>query len=235
MSKEMIFHQLFEPETSTFTYLLGDKISREALIIDPVLEMVSRDWKLVQELGLNLKFSLETHLHADHVTGAGELRALSGCKTGASVAAHVSCVDLQLNDGDQLKFGPYVLRVLATPGHTDSCLSFVVEDFVFTGDCLMIRGTGRTDFQGGSSEVLYSSITEKLFRLPPETKVYPGHDYKGFTATTIADEIRLNPRLGQGKSKQDFVKIMSELKLPQPKKIAEALPANRSCGAKVQM
>ena len=226
----MIFHQLFERESSTYTYLLGDASSGEAIIIDPVLETVERDFTLLKELGLKLKFILETHVHADHVTAAGVLRERTQAKTGVSRHAKVDCADLSLSDGQELAFGKHALRVLETPGHTDSCLSYFCEGMVFTGDALMIRGTGRTDFQQGSSEALYDSIHGTLFRLPPETKVYPAHDYKGQTSSTIALEMKFNPRVGGGKSKADFVRMMSELKLDQPKKIATALPANMACG-----
>jgi glyoxylase-like metal-dependent hydrolase (beta-lactamase superfamily II) len=226
----MIFHQLFEKESSTYTYLLGDPATKEAILIDPVLETIERDLTLVKDLGLTLKYVLDTHVHADHVTAAGQLRERTQAKTGVSRHAKVDCADLSLSDGQELQFGPHVLRVLETPGHTDSCLSFLCEGMVFTGDALLIRGTGRTDFQQGSSEALFDSIHGTLFRLPPETKVYPAHDYKGIGHSTIAQEMKLNPRVGGGKTKADFVRIMSELKLDQPKKIGVALPANMACG-----
>ncbi len=230
MSKEMIFYQLFEAESSTYTYVLGDPISKEAIIIDPVLETVERDLQLIRELGLRLVYILDTHVHADHVTGAGLLRERTGAKTAVSAGARVDCADIALNDGDELRFGTFKIKALSTPGHTDSCMCFVREDRVFTGDALMIRGTGRTDFQQGSSERLYQSVHQKLFTLPPETKVYPAHDYKGQTSSTIDLEMKWNPRVGGGKTQAEFVKIMSELKLADPKKIAVALPANLGCG-----
>lgn len=226
----LIFRQLFEAESSTYTYLLADPNSREAVIIDPVKETVERDLKLVGELGLKLCFILDTHIHADHVTGAGLLREKTGAKTAVSTGAHVDCVDLQLKEGDEISFGRFKLKAIATPGHTDSCMSYICEGRVFTGDSLMIRGTGRTDFQQGSSETLFQSITQKLFKLPPDTLVFPAHDYKGNTVSTIAEEISYNPRVGGGKNVAEFVKIMSSLKLSQPKKIHEALPANMACG-----
>ena len=225
-----IFFQLFENESSTYTYLIADPASKEAALIDPVFETVDRDLKLVEDLGLKLKYVLDTHVHADHITGAGELRTRTGAKTAISAGAKISCADISLNDGDELKLGNRTIRALATPGHTDSCMSFYFEGKVFTGDALLIRGTGRTDFQQGSAEKLFESVHKKLFSLPDETMVYPAHDYKGQMASTIEMEKRLNPRLGGGKSKADFVKIMSELKLAQPKKINEAVPANLGCG-----
>lgn len=226
----MIFHQLFERETSTYTYLLADEQSGEAVLIDPVLETVDRDLKLIAELGVRLKYVLDTHIHADHITGAGKIREHTGAKTCVSRNANVNCVDIALEDGQELRFGAQTLRALATPGHTDSCMSFVVGDRVFTGDALLIRGTGRTDFQQGSAERLYDSIHQKLFSLPPQTQLYPAHDYRGQTASTIDLERRHNPRVGAGRTKEDFVKIMSELKLDDPKKIHEAVPANLACG-----
>lgn len=236
----MIFHQLFESESSTYTYLLADEASGEAVLIDAVVETMERDLALVHELGLKLLYVLDTHVHADHVTAAGSIRdRVSGVRTGLSHRAGVACADLALKEGDKIAFGRYHLQVLETPGHTDSCLSLYVEirpetdgfeALVFTGDALLIRGCGRTDFQQGSSDRLYESVTSKLFTLPSETKVYPAHDYRGHTSSSIAAEKRHNPRLGQGRTKEQFVKIMSELKLAQPKKIHEALPANLVCG-----
>jgi sulfur dioxygenase len=228
---EPIFRQLFECESSTYTYLLADPQTREAVIIDPVREMADRDLNLIRELELKLKFILDTHIHADHVTGAGILRERTGAKTGVSSGAQVDCADLTLKDGDELLFGNFKIKAMTTPGHTDSCMSYYCSGRVFTGDSLMIRGTGRTDFQQGSSERLYDSITNKLFKLPPETLVFPAHDYRGNTCSSIAEEIHFNPRLA-GKRREDFVKIMAELKLSQPKKIHEALPANLACGMK---
>lgn len=226
----VIFHQLYEPVTSTYTYLLADPQSREAVLIDPVLETVDRDAKLLEELGLKLKYILDTHVHADHITGAGELKARTGAKTVISGAAGVKCVDLAMADGDELSFGPHTIRALATPGHTDSCMSYVIGDRVFTGDALLIRGTGRTDFQQGSAETLFDSITQKLYRLPDSTRVYPGHDYRGFTASTIGEEKAYNARINLRQSKKDFVRTMSELNMGHPKKIHEAVPANMLCG-----
>lgn len=228
----MIFHQLFEKESSTYTYLLADEQTKEAVLIDPVFEMVDRDLKLIQELGLHLKYVLDTHIHADHVTAAGEIRKRLGIKTAVSQGAQVDCADLTLKEGSEIKFGRHALRVLETPGHTDSCVSFLCEDRVFTGDALLIRGNGRTDFQQGSSDRLYESVHGKLFKLPPKTKVYPAHDYKGQTSSTIEMEMKYNPRIGVQKSKEEFIETMKNLKLDLPKKIHEAVPANMTCGQK---
>lgn len=230
MRASSLFYQLFEHESSTYTYLIADPSTKEAALIDPVLETVDRDLKLVEELGLTLKYVLDTHVHADHITGAGEIRARTGAKSAVSEGAHVGCVDISLCDGDDLFLGGLKITAVATPGHTDSCMSFIFDGRVFTGDTLLIRGTGRTDFQQGSSEKLYQSVHEKLFKLPDETQVYPAHDYRGQTVSTIGLEKKFNPRLGAGKSKEEFIKIMSELKLANPKKIHEAVPANLACG-----
>lgn len=230
MSNTMTFHQLYEAETSTYTYLLADPVSREAVLIDSVLETVERDLKLINEYGYQLKYVLDTHIHADHITGAGEIRKRTGAKTVVSSKAGVSCVDVPIADGDVLKFGSYSIRALETPGHTNSCMSFYIDGKVFTGDALLIRGTGRTDFQQGSAEKLYDSITGKIFQLPEDTIVYPGHDYRGQTTSSIAMEKKFNLRIGGGKTKAEFVQIMSELKLANPKKIHEAVPANMACG-----
>jgi sulfur dioxygenase len=230
MNKNLIFHQLFEKESSTYTYLLADSVTREAVLIDPVIETVERDFKLLNELGLNLKFILDTHVHADHITGSGELRKLTGAKTGLSCNYEADCSDLQLKEGDNVKFGTHSIEVLTTPGHTAGCLSYKLNNMIFTGDALLIRGCGRTDFQGGSSENLFQSVREKLFNFEDDTVIFPAHDYKGFTYSTIGHEKRLNPRLNEEISKDQFVQIMKDLKLDLPKKIHEAVPANMHCG-----
>lgn len=223
----MLFRQLFDQTSWTFSYLLADEVSGEAVLIDSVKEQAPRDLQLLRELGLSLKYALDTHVHADHVTGLSALKDATGCQTGVSVHGG-TCADLQLKEGDRLHFGQYELHVLETPGHTDGCLSFVCEDKVFTGDALMIRACGRTDFQQGDAGRLYDSITGKLFTLPEHTQVYPGHDYKGMTMTTIAEEKKLNPRLS--KSRDAFVELMQHLKLAPPKRIDVAVPANLRCG-----
>ncbi len=228
----MLFHQLFDAESSTYTYVLADLNTKEAVIIDPVLEQLERDLKLLEDYELSLLYVCDTHVHADHVTAADALRGRTGAKTAVSHQAGLPCVDISLREGDQLRFGAYSLRVLETPGHTNCSLSFVSGDRVFTGDTLLIRACGRTDFQNGSSEELFKSVREKLFALPDETLVYPGHDYKGQTASSIGIEKRLNPRLNEGKSLADFVHTMSNLGLAAPKKLHEAVPRNQACGKK---
>ncbi|MBP9681056.1 MAG: MBL fold metallo-hydrolase [Bacteriovorax sp.] len=226
----MIFHQLFEPETSTYTYLLADEVTKEAILIDTVKETAERDLKLLNEMGLQLKFLIDTHIHADHITGAGFLRQKTGAKTAVSKHANVECTDIQLTDGDIITFGHYQLKALETPGHTNSCMSFLVDSMLFSGDVLMIRATGRTDFQQGSPEKMYASITQKIFTLPPETKIFPGHDYKGFSYSTVELEKKFNPRIGGNKNVAEFSQIMNDLKLSPPKKIDIAVAANMKCG-----
>lgn len=230
VNDQIIFHQMFEAESSTYTYLIADKKTKEAAIIDPVLETVDRDIKLIEELGLKLVYVLDTHIHADHITGAAEIRKRLGAKTGVSFDANVSCVDIPLEDGQELLLGDKVIKVIATPGHTDTCLTYAFEGMIFTGDALLIRTCGRTDFQQGSSEKLFSSVRDKLFQLPGETKVYPAHDYRGHTSSTVDAEKKFNTRLNETISLAEFKKIMSELKLANPKKIHEAVPANLACG-----
>lgn len=230
MRSDVVFHQLFEAESSTYTYIIADVNSKEAAIIDPVLETVDRDLKLIEELGLRLVYVLDTHIHADHVTGAGEIRKRTKAKTAVSREAAVDCVDIPLEDGQELLLGSRKIQVIATPGHTNTCMTYFFEGMLFTGDALLIRGCGRTDFQQGSSDKLFESVHETLFKLPEETLVYPGHDYRGHTSSTIGLEKKFNPRLGGRKTKEDFKKIMSELKLANPQKIHEAVPANLACG-----
>lgn len=230
----MVFRQLYDAETSTYTYLLADEETREAVLIDSVAEQVERDLRLVAELGLELVYTLETHVHADHITGASEIRKRLG--TRSVVAAHggASCGDVHVKDGDRVRFGRHALVVRTTPGHTDGCLSFVLDDettpMVFTGDTLLIRGCGRTDFQQGDPHALYRSVHDKLFTLPDRTLVYPAHDYQGRTASSVGEERQHNPRLGGDKTEAQFVEIMSNLRLAQPKRIDVAVPANLECG-----
>jgi len=224
----MISRQLFDLETCTYTYLVADPASREAVLIDPVKQQLERDLQLLQELDLKLLYALDTHVHADHITASGALRAQTGCETGISVHAGIGCADIALREGDTLRVGGHTLLVEETPGHTPTCLSFVMPDRVFTGDCLLIRGCGRTDFQDGDAAVLYQSITEKLFKLDDATLVFPAHDYRGLSVSTIGEERRFNPRLQGGR--EHFIGFMNTLDLPDPHRMQEALPANRACG-----
>jgi glyoxylase-like metal-dependent hydrolase (beta-lactamase superfamily II) len=231
----MIFRQLFDRESCTYTYLIADETTRAAALVDPVREHVARDLEVIADLGLHLTHIFETHVHADHITGAGELRKRTGAKSYVARDGGAPCADVPLGDGDVTMIGAVELRALTTPGHTSDCLSFVVGergtfDRVLTGDALFVRGCGRTDFQNGDASTLYDSVHEKLFSLPEATFVYPGHDYRGLTVSTIGEEKRLNPRLGGGTTKEAFVAKMAALDLPPPAKIAEAVPANRACG-----
>lgn len=225
----MFFRQLFHPESSTYTYILADSTWRDAVVIDAVSDATNAVLATLREQDLHLTHILETHLHADHISAAKKLREATGAQVVLSALAGADCADLQVSDGDFLVLGDDVIRVLATPGHTPESLSFRWHDRVFTGDALLIGGCGRTDFQGGDAGTLYDSITEKLFVLPEETLIYPGHDYKGRRVSCIAEEKHLNPRLA-GKSREEFIEIMHNLDLPKPKLIDVAVPANRLCG-----
>jgi glyoxylase-like metal-dependent hydrolase (beta-lactamase superfamily II) len=230
----MIFRQLFEPGSSTYTYLVACDETREAALIDPVLEAVDRDLTLLAELGLTLGYTIETHLHADHVTGAARLREATGSKVAVPEKSQCAHVDLPVREGEPIRIGALELEPLYTPGHTDDHHAYLLRDpaawRVFTGDALMIDGCGRTDFQGGDSATLYRSVHSKLFSLPDDTLVYPGHDYQQRFVSSIGHERACNPRLGGGKSVEEFVAIMAALNLPRPKKMDVALPANRECG-----
>lgn len=230
----LVFRQLFDQNTWTYTYLLADDETREAVIIDPVDELAERDAKLVQELGFKLKYVLETHVHADHVTAAGELRDRTGAKTVAAAVSGPQCADVRVKEGDTLEFGRFTLAVRETPGHTDGCLTYVLggadKVMAFTGDALLIRGCGRTDFQQGDPSRLYSSVHNKIFTLPDDALIYPGHDYRGHTVTTVGEEKAFNPRLNLKVNEQQFVGIMRDLKLPNPKLMDIAVPANLACG-----
>jgi len=228
----MIFRQLFDPESSTYTYLVAD--AGEAILIDPVMEHLERDLRLLNELNLKLRYCLDTHVHADHVTAAGALRDRTGCKTGVSGEAGVACADMPLQDGASLSVGQQTIEARYTPGHTAGCMTYVLNDGqqirAFTGDTIFIRGCGRTDFQGGDAATLYASIHEQIFSLPDETIIYPGHDYKGHHQSTVGEEKAHNPRLKLSIGRDEFVQIMDNLKLSNPKKIDIAVPANLGCG-----
>jgi glyoxylase-like metal-dependent hydrolase (beta-lactamase superfamily II) len=228
----MIFRQLFDPGTSTYSYLLADEESRAAVLIDPVREQVERDLALLDELGVSLRYTLETHVHADHVTGGGALREATGCSVVLGHRTNSECADLLVHDGDVIRFGTEALEVRETPGHTDGCVTFVSKDhrMAFTGDALLIRGCGRTDFQQGSARTLYASIHAKIFSLPHDFAIFPGHDYRGHTRSTVDEEKRCNPRLGGNRTVDEFVRIMDDLQLDPPARIEEAVPANMSCG-----
>jgi glyoxylase-like metal-dependent hydrolase (beta-lactamase superfamily II)/rhodanese-related sulfurtransferase len=225
----MIFRQLFDSVSGTYTYLLASRRGGEALIIDPVLEKVERYIQLVKELDLKLIKAVDTHLHADHVTGLGALRDRTHCVTVMGEHSQVDVVSMRLAEGDKLTIEGVALDVLYTPGHTDDSYSFLMRDRVFTGDTLLIRGTGRTDFQNGDARAQYESIFNKLLRLPEETMVFPAHDYKGETVSTIGEEKAFNPRL-QVKSVEEYVDLMGKLNLPNPKMMDVAVPANMRQG-----
>lgn len=226
----MIFRQLFDATSSTYTYLLAD--GGEAVLIDPVFEHERRDLALLRELGLRLVATLDTHVHADHVTAAWLLRQRCGSRIGLAAVAGADEVDLPLDHGDEVRFGGRRLEVRATPGHTNGCLTYVLDDhsMAFTGDALLIRGCGRTDFQQGSPQRLFHSVREQILTLPPDCLLYPAHDYRGVTVTSVAEERRWNPRLGGDASEADFTGYMKALGLPHPKLIDIAVPANLRCG-----
>jgi len=225
----MIFRQLFDSVSGTYTYILASRRGGEALIIDPVLEKVDRYIQLVDELDLKLVKAVDTHLHADHITGLGALRDRTQCVTVMGERSKVDVVSMRLSEGDKLTIEGVALDVLYTPGHTDDSYSFLMRDRVFTGDTLLIRGTGRTDFQNGDARAQYDSIFNKLLRLPDETMIFPAHDYKGETVSTVGEEKAFNPRL-QVKSVDDYVALMSNLNLPNPKMMDVAVPANMKVG-----
>ncbi len=226
----LLFRQLFDAESSTYTYLIADVPTKSAILVDPVLEQVDRDLKLLQELGHSLRYCLETHVHADHITGTARLREATGCKGIVPEHAHNDCADRFIRDGETLVLGQNTIEAIATPGHTDSHTAYLVNnDRVLTGDALLIRGCGRTDFQSGDAGTLFDSVTKKLFTLPDETLVYPAHDYRGHTVSTIGEEKQWNARFA-GRDRPDFIEFMTHLVLPQPKKIMEAVPANEHCG-----
>src|SRR4029453_14901992 len=228
----LVFRQLFDPTSSTYTYLLGDSATGEAVLIDPVFEQVRRDAALISELGLKLLWSLETHVHADHVTGAWLLKKRLGSEIARAPPSGAPGADRLVEDGDRVGFGKRSLEVRATPGHTNGCVTYVLDDesMAFTGDCIMIRGPRRTVFQQGDPRALYRSVRSRIFSLPETCLLYPAHDYRGLTATSVAEEKKFNPRLGGEVGEGDYVGYMKNLDLPHPKKIDEAVPANLRCG-----
>jgi sulfur dioxygenase len=228
----LIFRQLFDPQSSTYTYLLGDSESRAAVLIDSVFEQVRRDAALIDELGLKLIATLETHVHADHVTGAWLMKQRIGSKIMVAKSSGAVGADRYLVQDDVIVFGSRRLLVRATPGHTGGCLTYVLDDSsaAFTGDCLLIRGSGRTDFQEGDAAAMYRSVREQIFALPNECLLYPAHDYRGLTVTSVGEERRYNPRLGGDIALGDFAGYMKNLKLAHPKLLEVAVPANLRCG-----
>jgi len=225
----MIFRQLFDKESSTYTYLLARRTGGEALLIDPVKEQVDSYVRLLGELDLKLVKAVDTHVHADHITGLGDLRNRTDCITIMGEQSRADCVSLDVSDGDRIDVDGISLEAVYTPGHTDDSYSFRLPDRVFTGDTLLIRGTGRTDFQNGSARDQYRSIFDRLLELPDDTFVYPGHDYKGWTVSTIAEERAHNPRL-KVQSVDEYIELMGNLNLPNPRLMDVAVPANVGCG-----
>jgi sulfur dioxygenase len=226
----MIFRQLFEPVSSTYTYLLGDEQTGQAILIDPVISSMDRDLGELHRLGLSLAYTLDTHIHADHITAALELKRATGSRIAAPAFDRLACADVGIEEGKPFEVAGISLRPLHTPGHTDGHFSYLLGDRVFTGDALLIEGCGRTDFQNGDADALYQSVIGKLFALPGETLVYPAHDYKERFVSSIAQEKVRNPRLGKGKTLEEFREIMVNLNLPYPTFIDHAVPGNRQCG-----
>ncbi len=248
----MFFRQLFDRESCTYTYLIADPDTKEAILVDPVLEQVERDRNLLKELGFTLRYCLETHIHADHITGTAKLRELTGCRGVLPEKTPTDCANQFIQDGEMLHIGSISIEAIATPGHTGSHMAYLVHGVsdetsrkqlkVLTGDALFIRGCGRTDFQDGDAGTLYDSVTQRLFSLPDSTQVYPAHDYQGRTVSTIGEEKQWNPRFVDEspepatedisclRDRAGFIELMDNLDLPQPEKIMEAVPANRRCG-----
>jgi glyoxylase-like metal-dependent hydrolase (beta-lactamase superfamily II)/rhodanese-related sulfurtransferase len=228
----MVFRQLFDPQSSTYSYVLGDPQSREAVLIDPVFEQARRDAALINELGLKLVATVETHVHADHVTGAWLQKQRFGSAIVISADSGAEGADRYVKHGERIAFGKRYLEVRATPGHTSGCITLVLDDEsrAFTGDALLIRGSGRTDFQQGDPRALYRSVRSQILSLPPTCLLYPGHDYRGLTVTSVAEEQRFNPRLGGQAAEGDFVGYMNYLGLPHPKLMDVAVPANLRVG-----
>ena len=226
----MLFRQLFDRESSTYTYLIADQDTRQAVIIDPVREQSQRDLQLLKQLQLQLISCLETHIHADHVTASSVLREATGCKSIVPINANIDCADRFIQDQEVIIVGNIEIKAIETLGHTNSHMAYLINhDRILTGDALLIRGCGRTDFQGGDAGKLFDAITQKLFSLDNRILVYPAHDYKGFTVSTIGEEKQFNPRF-LNKTRQQFIEFMNNLDLPHPTKMMEALPANQKCG-----
>jgi len=228
----VIFRQLFDRESCTYTYLLGCPDTREAILVDPVIAKVEDYCCLLGELELDLGIAADTHVHADHITALGDLRDRLGCVTVMGERAHAACVSRAVEDGDSIRAGSLSMSVMYTPGHTDDSYCFVMSDRVFTGDTLLIRGTGRTDFQNGDPVAAWHSLFDRVLALPDDTLVYPGHDYRGNTVSTIGEERRHNPRL-QVASAEEYAALMRSLNLPSPALMDIAVPANRACGKPV--
>jgi glyoxylase-like metal-dependent hydrolase (beta-lactamase superfamily II) len=226
----MIFRQLFEPVSSTYTYLLGCEQTGQAVLVDPVITQWERDLGVLRDLGLKLAYTVETHVHADHITAALRLRQEAGSRIAYPATSRMECADVAIEEGRPFEIGGVKLEPLYTPGHTDDHLCYAVAGRVLTGDALLIDACGRTDFQNGDAATLYRSVHDKIFSLPADTLVYPAHDYNHRHVSTIAQERERNPRLGQDKSLEEFVRIMAELNLPYPKFIDHAVPGNRRCG-----
>ncbi len=226
----MLFRQLFEPLSSTYTYLFGCEKTGQALLVDPVVPTMERDLALVEELGLTLKLTVETHVHADHITSALHLREATSCAIAFPGVDELPCADIQVVDREPLRLGSIELLPLFTPGHTDDHFCYLADGRLLSGDCLLIDGCGRTDFQNGDAAILYQTINNTLFSLPDDTLVYPGHDYTGRRVSSIAQERERNPRIGGGKTEQEFVAIMAALELAYPKFIDYAVPGNKLCG-----
>lgn len=226
----MIFRQLYEPLSSTYTYLLGCEETGLAILIDPVISAMERDLMEVKRLGLSLACTVDTHIHADHITAAREFKKTVGSKIAMPAYDRLPCTDIGIEEGTPLQIGSIVLQPLHTPGHTDGHFAYLFDNRIFTGDALLIEACGRTDFQNGDADALYKSVQEKLFTLPDDVLVYPAHDYKGRRVSSIAQEKERNPRLGGGKTLEEFREIMANLKLPYPTFIDYAVPGNRQCG-----
>jgi sulfur dioxygenase len=226
----IIFRQLFEPISSTYTYLLGCESTGQAVLIDPAFPTWERDLEVIQRLGLRLTFTLETHIHADHITSASKLKQMVGSKIAGPSLDKLRCTDVPVKEGVRFRVGSISIDPLHTPGHTDNHFSYFVGDRIFTGDALLIDGCGRTDLQSGNAETLYRTITEKLFTFPADTLVFPAHDYQGRRVSTIEQEKMRNPKIGSQRSIEEFVRIMHGTKLAYPRFMDYAVPANRACG-----